>query len=158
MVSLLDSMVDEVCHELPNLAKDISGTHVVRSLICALSGNTLIKAKSGRGKHKALVIDTSRSPSKVPVKADAIKNKIIEQFKMLPQEALHDLVCNEHAGPLMSMLVQVAFPDDAKALVEAVFSYMAGDLTAFYHLAADPVGSHCIETVRAHLLSTHYVR
>ncbi|CCI49721.1 unnamed protein product [Albugo candida] len=161
MVSIIESMVDEVKTEWVSLMSDISATHVLRSVLHVLAGKPFRVQKRGkRAKHANTVygVDTEKDVKgetlQVPKSfADTFRD-ILMAVVSLEVSTIQEVMYDTNAGPLITTLMQLSRPKARQTLLNRIFCWSDEEDAAgldtrkiFFDYAGDAVASHFLEAV-----------
>ncbi|OQS03678.1 hypothetical protein THRCLA_04003 [Thraustotheca clavata] len=161
MATLIVAMCQEVKNEWITLVNDISASHVLRSVLCALGGRTPVAEKRGKkGKHGAIRYENmpkktddekALNESKFatpPAFADTLV-EIIEVMMDASDDRLANFMFDHHAGPFFSMAVRVC-PQELRAdCIKRLLNWDDEEVSKkrFYDYAGDTVASHFLEAL-----------
>ncbi|KAF0690536.1 Aste57867_18085 [Aphanomyces stellatus] len=150
--ALIVAMCTEVEAEWISLINDVSASHVMRAVFCALAGHAPVLEKRGKkGKHKALAFEAKAGATfDVPPTFEATLEAMLELVLESPDAKLAELMSDTHAGPVLSMAVRVA-PTAAiqSKVIYKLLSWHDEDRSKkrFYDYAGDSVASHFLEAI-----------
>ncbi|CAK4141880.1 unnamed protein product [Aphanomyces euteiches] len=153
MSTLLVSMCSEVQNEWISLINDVSASHVMRAVLCALAGRAPVAEKRGKkGKHKAVnFYDQNASDVRysIPSTFEATMGEMLEQILSSPDGKLVELMSDTHAGPVLSMAVRVAPQTMQAEIVYKLLKWTDEERSKkrFYDYAGDAVASHFLEAI-----------
>ncbi|EQC35717.1 hypothetical protein SDRG_06995 [Saprolegnia diclina VS20] len=160
MAALIVAMCTEVKEEWITLVNDVSASHVLRGVLCALAGRAPVAEKRGKkGKHGAVKFENLPKKSDdeklnavqytVPETFTSTLTDIVEVMMDAPDDKLAELMFDHHAGPFLSIAVRVC-PDALRQ--DLVFRLLNWDdeessKKRFYDYAGDTVASHFLEAL-----------
>ncbi|RLO03071.1 hypothetical protein DYB28_010928, partial [Aphanomyces astaci] len=138
MSSLIVTMCSEVQAEWLTLINDVSASHVMRAVFCALAGRAPVLEKRGKkGKHKALQFQSAQTTAERSLVLGSSDGRLVE------------LMSDAHAGPVLSMAVRVAPSAVQSKVIFKLLKWNDPERSSqrFYDFAADSVASHFLEAV-----------
>jgi nucleolar protein 9 len=155
----LHVVLEAMCKELGEQVKwipilqDISGTHVLRSLVCVLTGHEVIADKRGKkAKHKQhqdSPTELSDIRYEVPTSFTDTTATLLSELLQSSPDTMRTLACDRHGGGTLQMILRVHA--GSTAVVHSVLNRtlewndVSASQQAFYNLSGEPVGSHFIE-------------
>jgi hypothetical protein len=135
------------------LMQDISGSHVLRSLVCILSGRKLVADKRGKkAKHKEPEKHGSGDTVyNVPDEFANMLSTVVSDLMGSSSEKLLEFSCDSNASPLLQMLLRLNKHKPAKMepFVKQLLNWddKTASVEAVWNLSAEQTGSHVIEAV-----------
>ncbi|RQM23629.1 hypothetical protein B5M09_007150 [Aphanomyces astaci] len=151
MSSLIVAMCSEVQAEWLTLINDVSASHVMRAVFCALAGRAPVLEKRGKkGKHKALQFQSAQTTAEsVPREFEDTLSEMLELVLGSSDGRLVELMSDAHAGPVLSMAVRVAPSAVQSKVIFKLLKWNDPERSSqrFYDFAADSVASHFLEAV-----------
>ncbi|RHZ26133.1 hypothetical protein DYB37_011044 [Aphanomyces astaci] len=152
MSSLIVTMCSEVQAEWLTLINDVSASHVMRAVFCALAGRAPVLEKRGKkGKHKALQFQSAQTTNaeSVPREFEDTLSEMLELVLGSSDGRLVELMSDAHAGPVLSMAVRVAPTAVQSKVIFKLLKWNDPERSSqrFYDFAADSVASHFLEAV-----------
>ncbi|ETV96895.1 hypothetical protein H310_10170 [Aphanomyces invadans] len=155
MATLVVTMCAEVQNEWLTLINDVSASHVMRAVFCALAGRAPVVEKRGKkGKHKALQFqanpsDAASGSTEVPAAFQDTLAEMLELVLASSDGKLMELMSDSHAGPVLSMAVRVAPASIQSKVIFKLLKWNDEERSKqrFYDFAGDSVASHFLEAV-----------
>jgi hypothetical protein len=175
LIEAFSSFSLPILKELNWLARDMSASHVVRSIFCVLTGIPVISERKGKGsKHKNTVPLSETLGSLLhaksfyvsqeftfyvpPVFHDMFKNSI-ETLCILPTAELQDLVADQGSSSFLGLVIRILMnpsiivdgPELGEKLIRQALNWSEddnGEVTGapiFYGMSADKAGSYFLE-------------
>jgi nucleolar protein 9 len=135
------------------LMQDISGSHVLRSLVCILSGRKLVADKRGKNaKHKEPEKHGSGDTVyNVPSEFADMLTTVVNDLMDSDSDKLLELSCDSNASPLLQMLLRLHKHETQKMqpFVKQLLHWdeKAASVDAVWNLSAEQTGSHVVEAV-----------
>ncbi|RHY29878.1 hypothetical protein DYB32_004776 [Aphanomyces invadans] len=157
MATLVVTMCAEVQNEWLTLINDVSASHVMRAVFCALAGRAPVVEKRGKkGKHKALQFqanpsDAASGSTEVPAAFQDTLAEMLELVLASSDGKLMELMSDSHAGPVLSMAVRVAPASIQSKVIFKLLKWNDEERSKqrFYDFAGDSVCHSCDEDVWA---------